>query len=209
MLNKYIVRVDTSEIQNYIVDDFIEHAQSAYNRRLNYDSAKRRERYLKDRDAGKTGYKGVKARTSNPYGNYASLYYNPEKAAEYYRAHRKQKIQSSNKTKAVTKTINSQVMDSSNAVGSAGGSSGSSGSQAANQAVRDKIQKLKENSQFETAAQRKATQMKIDQLRKTLEKKLKDKEKEREKIVEEGEKERDSLQKKADSDIENAQKNKN
>ena len=214
MLNKYIVRVDTSERQKCIVDDFIEHAQSAYNRRLNYDSAKRRERYLKDRDAGKTGYKGVKARTSNPYGNYASLYYNPEKAAEYYRTHRKQKIQGSKKTKAATKTINSQAVDNSDAAGGtggsggSGGSSGSGGSQAANQAVRDKIQKLKENSQFETAAQRKATQMKIDQLRKALEKKLKAKEEERAKIVEEGEKERDSLQKKASSDIENAQKTK-
>lgn len=68
---------------------YLQHAQSAYEQRKNYDAQKRHERYLRDRDAGKTGYIGRTARTQNPYGNYASLYYDPEKAREYYLANRK------------------------------------------------------------------------------------------------------------------------
>lgn len=209
MANTYLVHFDTSEKVSDILNDSISHAQSAYTRRLNYDANKRRERYLRDRDAGKTGYKGIQARTSNPYGNYASLYYNPEKAAEYYRKHKKGKITPSKRPS--TNNAQKQASASVEEAGS-GGSGSSGGSSSANatakQAIRDKINKLKEASQFETAAQRKATQMKVDQLRKALEKKLKAKEKERAKAVEEGAKERQALQDKASSDIEKAQKSK-
>lgn len=201
MQNRYLVHIDPPE-------EKIEHAQSAATRRLNYDAAKRRERYLRDRDAGKTGYKGIQARTVNPYGNYASLYYNPEKAAEYYQRHKKTvtpvKLSSGTKTTTTNQVGSTNGGSSGGSSSGSGGSGGSSGSAAANRAIQDKIQKLKENSRFETAAQRKATQLRIEQMRKTLAKKLAAKQKEREKVTEKGAKERQDLQDQASADIERA-----
>lgn len=209
MQNRYLVHLDPPE-------EKLEHAQSAATRRMNYDANKRRERYLRDRDAGKTGYKGIRARTVNPYGNYASLYYNPEKAAEYYQKHKKTvsqtKLSSGTKTTTANQTsatgTSSSGGSSGGSGGSSGGSGGSSGSAAANRAIQDKIQKLKENSQFETAAQRKATQLRVEQMRKTLAKKLAAKQKEREEATAKGAKERQDLQDQASADIELAKNTK-
>lgn len=212
MQNKYLVHIDPPE-------EKLEHAQSAATRRMNYDANKRRERYLRDRDAGKTGYKGIRARTFNPYGNYASLYYNPEKAAEYYQRHKKTatpvKLSSGTKTATTNQAGGANGSGSGGSSGGSGGSSGgsggsggSSGSAAANRAIQDKIQKLKENSQFETAAQRKATQLRIERMRKTLAKKLAAKQKEREKVTESGAKKRQDLQDQATADIERAKNTK-
>ena len=43
---------------------FLSHALTAEEQRLNYDSQARHERYLRDRDAGKTGYKGIQGQSS-------------------------------------------------------------------------------------------------------------------------------------------------
>ena len=67
----------------------ISHAWDAAEQRRRYDAVKRHERYERDKLAGKTGYKGAAARTTNPYGNFASVYYNPDKAHEYYMNHRR------------------------------------------------------------------------------------------------------------------------
>lgn len=74
---------------SYFSDGYLSHAWDKYEQEKNYDAQKRRERYLRDRDAGKTGYKGTQQLpTSNPYGNYSSVYYNPVKAHEYYMKNR-------------------------------------------------------------------------------------------------------------------------
>ena len=88
-MTKFIYRVNS---------DSLSHAQDAATQRRNYDSQKRRERYLRDRAAGKTGYQGIEARTNNPYGNYSNAYYDPRKAAEYYQAHKKTSSSGSRRT---------------------------------------------------------------------------------------------------------------
>ena len=72
----------------YTIGGTLSHALDKETQRARYDPAKRRERYLRDKAAGKTGFKGILARIKNPFGNYASLYYDPEKARAYYQAHR-------------------------------------------------------------------------------------------------------------------------
>ena len=212
MHNRYIVRITSSEMTD---DDSISHAQDAYTRRLKYDREKRHEKYLKDRDAGKTGYKGIQARTSNPYGNYASLYYNPEKAAAYYRAHAKKKTSGSATQAKQQSRVAAPVMQQTSggsggggSGGSGGGGSGGSGGGGGGNAddLQKKLQKLREDSQFETAAQRKATKMKIEQLRDALKKALEGKAKERKEAVEKGKKEREKLSEKAKADIEKERK---
>jgi hypothetical protein len=44
---------------------------------------------MEARNAGKTGYQGLGARATNPNGDYANVYYDPQKAAEYYQANKK------------------------------------------------------------------------------------------------------------------------
>lgn len=221
MTNRYIVRTYPSEdLISDDTSDFLKHAQDAYIRKLNYDKQKRHEKYIRDRDAGKTGFKGVRARTSNPYGNYASLYYNPEKAAEYYRTHRgamTSKTRSSAKNKSKTSGAPVETINDSGSMGGSGGGSGSVGSdgsggsgnaanaQAAKRAIQDKIKKLRENSQFETAAQRKATQIKVEELRKALEAKLESLNNQREEAADKGQKERETLTNKANAKIEKEQ----
>lgn len=81
---KYIYKASDTSNQRYMA-----HALSAYEQRKNYDAAKRHERYIRDKTNGKTGFKGIIARTTNPYGNYSSVYYDPQKAHEYYMRNRK------------------------------------------------------------------------------------------------------------------------
>lgn len=180
--------------------DNISHAQDAYTRRLNYDKQKRHERYLHDRDAGKTGFKGVRARTHNPYGNYASLYYNPVKAAEYYRTHKaqftKSKAQNKKEPKQTQEVVEEVPVDD----GGGGGGSGGGGDGGAAQAIADQLRKLQEDSAFETAAQRQATKMKIDQLRESLQQELEKKKKEREKVAEDSKNKQKELKEKAEKD---------
>lgn len=114
--------------------DEIYHAQDAATQRRNYDAQARRERYLRDKAAGKTGFKGVQARTSNPYGNFASLYYDPKKAAEYYQAHKKTSTPraKAEETKSASESQNEQPyeeeqQEQNNSSGGSGGSSGGSG----------------------------------------------------------------------------------
>ena len=65
-------------------DTSLAHAWDAATQRKNYNSGKRHDRYIRDRDAGKTGYKGIEAQTQNPNGDYANPYYNPQRAQRYY-----------------------------------------------------------------------------------------------------------------------------
>ena len=68
---------------------YLAHAWTAAQQRANYSSQKRHERYMEARNAGKTGYQGLGARATNPNGDYANVYYDPQKAAEYYQANKK------------------------------------------------------------------------------------------------------------------------
>lgn len=56
----------------YKTKDYLAHALTAEQQRANYDSQARHERYIRDRDAGKTGYQGIQAKgpiAQNGYSN--------------------------------------------------------------------------------------------------------------------------------------------
>lgn len=222
MVNRYIVHRNSTkaDIKSVKQTDILEHSLDPYTRRLQYDAEakrKRHERYLIARDAGKTGYKGKVARTSNPYGNFASLYYDPVKAHEYYERRKKRGLVGNKREPKTTQETNAAPQEEAQAEGTGGGGGGGGGAardprdreaeRAAKAALQEKIQKLRQDSQFETAAQREATKMKIEALQKALKKKLKEKQKEFNKFAKSSQKtlEKDILQKQKEA--EQVQKN--
>ena len=45
-------------------EHYLSHAWDANTQRMNYDAQARHERYIRDRDAGKTGYQGIQGQSS-------------------------------------------------------------------------------------------------------------------------------------------------
>ena len=119
---KYVYRASDINSQGHM-----SHALSAYEQRKNYDSAKRRERYLRDKAEGKTGFKGVLARTSNPFGNYSSVYYDPQKAHDYYMRNRKLANPAGNRAKEEAAAEEAAAEEAAEDGGSGGGSGGGGG----------------------------------------------------------------------------------
>lgn len=147
---KYVYRASDINSQGHM-----SHALSAYEQRKNYDSAKRRERYLRDKAAGKTGFKGILARTSNPFGNYSSVYYDPQKAHDYYMRNRKLANPTSNRAneEAAEDGGGGSGGGGGGAGGGGGGGAGNAAAQAqAREEANNRIQALQEavNAKIQT-----------------------------------------------------------
>lgn len=159
-------------------------------------------------------------RTSNPYGNYENVYYNPEKAHEYYERTKKLKGYENRYggSRGGTSTAKTGSSVSRNSSGSGRSSnSGGSGGKSNKSSIAEQVRKLRENSRFETKAQREAAKMQIKDLRdkiksevkkrsdarKTL---VKDVSSKRKTITNAGKRERERLREKAKKDIERERK---
>ncbi len=170
----------------------LSHAYSSPYQKSTYDPAKRHDRYERSKKLV-----GRKARTTNPYGNYASPYYDPNYRHEYYEKHKQLKLIGSS----------SKKFDSD--AGSSGGSSGrgsGAGSNGAKAALANRIKQLRDASRFETKAQREAAKMQINDLKKQLNKQLNKLNKERAQNTKLGQEERLTLRERAEADIEKARK---
>lgn len=132
-----------------------------------YNPIKRHERYERTKEIV-----GRKARTHNPYGNYASPYYDPVKRREYYESH---------KTHPTRPYGVGSSGKGSGGRGSGGKGSGKGGkgsgkkgnSKGQNANMQKQIEALREQSALETEAQREATRRKIEDLRYQLSEQIK------------------------------------
>ena len=183
----------------------ISHAWDAAKQRQNYDSVKRHERYERDKLAGKTGYKGAAARTTNPYGNFASVYYNPDKAHEYYMNHRRLSGSGGDWRDRYRKKYGKDKQEQSGAAGEAAGGSGGSGGSGGggrDPGLAGDLAKLREVGAKEKEKLRKDAQEKIKNLREETATKAE----EVRKIIEEervkGKKERENKRDEVNADIE-------
>lgn len=172
----------------------LSHAYSSPYQKSTYDPAKRHDRYERSKKLV-----GRKARTTNPYGNYASPYYDPNYRHEYYEKHKQLKLIGGSSKKSGDASSGSS--------GSSGrGSGGSGGSNGAKAALANRIKQLRDASRFETKAQREAAKMQINDLKKQLNKQLNKLNKERAQNTKLGQEERLTLRERAEADIEKARK---
>lgn len=161
-----------------IPEETIEHAyESQYKTRkkyTTYNPQARHDRYMKTREiVGRP-----KARTQNPYGNYKSPYYDPVKRREYYESHKDHKtrpygVGATEKSKSGRGGSGKGGKGGSGKGGGKGGSG--RGSQSAGSAanMQSEIEKLREQSQLETEAQREAARRKIEDLQTDLQNQIK------------------------------------
>lgn len=152
MSDEFVYRIRSSS--------HIEHAyRSPYANTVVYNPAERHNRYVRSKPLLT---KARSARTTNPYGNYKSPYYDPVKRREYYEAHKDH----------VTRPYGTGSSTKSSGKGSGGsgrsgsGKKGSSKGQSANMAKQ--IAKLREESSKESDAQREAAKRKIEDLKNQL-----------------------------------------
>ena len=162
----------------YRVPDELSHAyQSKYMTRTKYTTYNpqaRHDRYMKTREiVGRPT-----ARRVNPYGNYKSPYYDPVKRKAYYEAHKDQKTRPYG-VGASEKAKSGRGGGSGKKGGSGKGGSGKGGSGRGSQSAGSKanmqseIEKLREQSQLETEAQREAARRKIEDLQSDLQSQIK------------------------------------
>ena len=210
----------------YVVrDDVLKHAQDAATQRMNYDPQKRRERYLRDRDAGKTGYKGIEARQRNPWGNFASAYYDPKKAAEYYQQHKAKMAKLASAERPNRSSQQQQVpveeapveeqpqeeSGKSRGSGDSGGSGGSGGSgdQSERQqqiaAIREKIQQIREEGRANKETYRAEAKEQIETMKAELAERIEELKEEIQSVTETGQEERQKKQEESADEIQKEQ----
>lgn len=134
-----------------------------------YNPVKRHERYERTKEIV-----GRKARTTNPYGNYASPYYDPVKRKEYYESHKTHPTRPygvGSSGKSGRGGSGKSGRGGSGRGGKGSGRKGNSKGQTAN--MQKQIQALREQSALETEAQREATRRKIEDLRYQLSEQVK------------------------------------
>lgn len=164
----------------YRVPDELSHAyQSKYMTRTKYTTYNpqaRHDRYMKTREiVGRPT-----ARRVNPYGNYKSPYYDPVKRKAYYEAHKDHKtrpygVGASEKAKSGKAGRGGSGKKGGSGRGGSGKGGSGRGSQSAGSKVnmQSEIEKLREQSQLETEAQREAARRKIEDLQSDLQRQIK------------------------------------
>lgn len=154
-------------------NDELVHDWDAAKQRAKYDAAKRHERYERDKLAGKTGFKGSSARTINPFGNFASVYYDPKKAHDYYMRHRRLSNSNSNWRDRYRQKYGREKPEIQGAAEeeAAGGSGGGGGSGSSDPNLANDLAKIRKAGAEEKERLRKDAKRKIDNLRNETNKK--------------------------------------
>lgn len=131
-----------------------------------YNPVSRHERYEKTKEII-----GRKARTKNPYGNYASPYYDPVKRKQYYEEHKDHKTRPYG-VGASEKKSSGRGRGGSGGSGGKGSKGKSGGRKGSAKGISDNLAKtiaaLREQSALDTEAQREKAQEEIDLIRQQL-----------------------------------------
>lgn len=129
----------------------------------NYNPVSRHERYEKTKEIV-----GRKARTKNPYGNYASPYYDPVKRKQYYEEHKDHKTRPYGVGTSKSGGSGRKGGSGKGSKGGSGGRKGSKGSKGSRSDLAKIIKALREESAESTQAQRERAQAEIERIRREL-----------------------------------------
>lgn len=146
-------------------DGELEHAYVSPYQSSSYDPKARHDRYVRSKPLVS---KRNQARTTNPYGNYKSPYYNPVKRREYYEAHKDHETRPYGTGGTSTGSSGSGGSRGSGRSSGSSKKSGRRGRKKASSNFSEQIAALREESSKMTAGQVEETRAKIEALRKQL-----------------------------------------
>lgn len=143
----------------------LEHAYVSPYQSSSYDPKARHDRYVRSKPLVS---KRNQARTTNPYGNYKSPYYNPVKRKEYYEAHKDHETRPYGTGGTSTATSGSGRSRGSGRSSGSSKKSGRRGGKKTSSNFSEQIAALREESSRMTSGQVEETRAKIEALRKQL-----------------------------------------